>query len=159
MAWTYAGDLYVVQTLTWILVPAGHLLGTSTIAVFGVSPSVLQNAGGIWLLCQLWYTCKVMGWLGSPLEWLGVEPLVLQVKRRQFETFDSGASLDEVFQICPTRRWSKHSPRICWRYHISWLAFEQLGVPPDELKEVGRVRKVWDSLLKLLPYWPEVTNG
>ncbi|KAI3376589.1 hypothetical protein L3Q82_016471 [Scortum barcoo] len=34
------------------------------------------------------------------------------------------------------------------------LAWERLGVPPEELEEVSGVREVWASLLRLLPPRP-----
>ncbi|KAI3364646.1 hypothetical protein L3Q82_011430 [Scortum barcoo] len=37
--------------------------------------------------------------------------------------------------------------RLC----LSRLAWERLGVPPEELEEVSGVREVWASLLRLLP--------
>jgi len=42
----------------------------------------------------------------------------------------------------------------------SGMAWERLGVPPEELEEVGRDRDVWVSLLKLLPPRPDLrTSG
>ncbi|KAI3366230.1 hypothetical protein L3Q82_010039, partial [Scortum barcoo] len=38
-----------------------------------------------------------------------------------------------------------------WRDYVSQLAWELLGVPPEELEEVSGVREVWASLLRLLP--------
>ena len=38
---------------------------------------------------------------------------------------------------------------------VSRLAWEHLGVPPEELEEVAGVRDVWVSLLKLLPPRPD----
>ncbi|KAI3360205.1 hypothetical protein L3Q82_014514 [Scortum barcoo] len=37
---------------------------------------------------------------------------------------------------------------------LGWLAWECLGVPPEELEEVSGVREVWASLLRLLPPRP-----
>ncbi|KAI3377612.1 hypothetical protein L3Q82_008771 [Scortum barcoo] len=42
-------------------------------------------------------------------------------------------------------------PRTRWRDYVSQLAWERLGVPPEELEEVSGVREVWASLLRLLP--------
>ncbi|KAI3351538.1 hypothetical protein L3Q82_020382 [Scortum barcoo] len=42
-------------------------------------------------------------------------------------------------------------PRTRWRDYVSRLAWERLGVPPEELEEVSGVREVWASLLRLLP--------
>ncbi|KAI3366659.1 hypothetical protein L3Q82_009337, partial [Scortum barcoo] len=41
-----------------------------------------------------------------------------------------------------------------WRDYVSRLAWERLGVPPEELEEVSGVREVWASLLRLLPPRP-----
>ncbi|TWW68536.1 hypothetical protein D4764_19G0003340 [Takifugu flavidus] len=60
----------------------------------------------------------------------------------------------EVFWTCPTGRRPRVRPRTRWRDYISRLAWEQLGVPPEELKEVVGERAVWASLLKLLPPRP-----
>ncbi|KAI3377437.1 hypothetical protein L3Q82_008415 [Scortum barcoo] len=38
--------------------------------------------------------------------------------------------------------------------YVSRLAWERLGVPPEELEEVSGVREVWASLLRLLPPRP-----
>ncbi|KAI3370457.1 hypothetical protein L3Q82_025220 [Scortum barcoo] len=37
------------------------------------------------------------------------------------------------------------------RNYVSQLAWESLGIPPEELEEVSGVREVWSSLLRLLP--------
>ncbi|TWW71203.1 hypothetical protein D4764_17G0006860 [Takifugu flavidus] len=57
----------------------------------------------------------------------------------------------EVFRTCPTGRRPCGRPRT--RY-ISHLAWERLGVPPEELMKVAGERAVWASLLKLLPPRP-----
>jgi len=38
---------------------------------------------------------------------------------------------------------------------MSWLVWEHLGVPPEELEEVAGDRDDWVSLLKLLPPRPD----
>ncbi|KAI3355102.1 hypothetical protein L3Q82_017969 [Scortum barcoo] len=43
----------------------------------------------------------------------------------------------EVFQACPTGRRPRGRPRTCWRDYVSQLAWERLGVPPEELEEVS----------------------
>ncbi|KAI3356217.1 hypothetical protein L3Q82_017465, partial [Scortum barcoo] len=43
----------------------------------------------------------------------------------------------EVFQACPTGRRPQGRPRTRWRDYVSWLAWERLGVPPEELEEVS----------------------
>ncbi|KAI3373259.1 hypothetical protein L3Q82_006385 [Scortum barcoo] len=44
----------------------------------------------------------------------------------------------EVFQACPTERRPRGRPRTRWRDYVSQLAWEHLGVPPEELE--GSVR-------------------
>ncbi|TWW54923.1 hypothetical protein D4764_0190400 [Takifugu flavidus] len=46
-------------------------------------------------------------------------------------------------------------PRTRWRDYVSRLAWERLGIPPDELEEVAGEREVWASLLRLLPPRPD----
>ena len=53
-----------------------------------------------------------------------------------------------------TRRRPRGRPRTRWRDYVSRLAWERLGVPPEELEEVSGVREVWASLLRLLPPRP-----
>ncbi|KAI3372917.1 hypothetical protein L3Q82_023365 [Scortum barcoo] len=43
----------------------------------------------------------------------------------------------EVFQACPTGRRPRGRPRTRWRDYVSRLAWERLGVPPEELEEVS----------------------
>ncbi|TWW64250.1 hypothetical protein D4764_03G0012580 [Takifugu flavidus] len=93
-------------------------------------------------------------------EGLGVEPLLLHIERSQLgwlghlARMPSGCLPLEVFRTCPTRRWPRGRPRTRWRDYISRLAWERLGVPPEDLMEVARERAVWVSLLKLLPPRP-----
>ncbi|KAI3375654.1 hypothetical protein L3Q82_003714 [Scortum barcoo] len=47
----------------------------------------------------------------------------------------------EVFQACPTGRRPRGRPRTRWRDYVSQLAWERLGVPPEELEEVSGVRE------------------
>ncbi|TWW64247.1 hypothetical protein D4764_03G0012550 [Takifugu flavidus] len=85
-------------------------------------------------------------------EGLGVEPLLLHIERSQLgwlghlARMPSGRLPLEVFQTCPTGT--------RWRDYISRLAWERLGVLPEELMEVAGERAVWASLLKLLPPRP-----
>ncbi|TWW73214.1 hypothetical protein D4764_15G0006080 [Takifugu flavidus] len=60
-------------------------------------------------------------------EELGVEPLLLHIERK-------------VFRTCPTGRRPRGRPRTKWRDYISHLAWERLGVPPEELMEVAGER-------------------
>ncbi|KAK3565994.1 hypothetical protein QTP86_024207 [Hemibagrus guttatus] len=48
----------------------------------------------------------------------------------------------EVFRACPTgkRPWGR--PRTRWRDYVSRLAWERLGVPPEELEVVSGEREV-----------------
>ncbi len=60
----------------------------------------------------------------------------------------------KVFRARPTGRRPRGRPRTRWRDYVSRLAWERLGVPPEELEEVSREREVWASLLRLLPPRP-----
>ncbi|TWW63647.1 hypothetical protein D4764_03G0006550 [Takifugu flavidus] len=90
-------------------------------------------------------------------EGLGVEPLLLHIERSQLgwlghvAKMPSGRLPLEVFRTCPTGRRPRGQPRTRWRDYISRLAWERLGVSPEELMEVAGERAVWASLLKLLP--------
>ncbi|TWW71634.1 EARP-interacting protein [Takifugu flavidus] len=81
-------------------------------------------------------------------EELGVEPLLLRVERSQMRACPSGA--------CPSSRRPPGKPRTRWRYYVSRLAWECLGIPPDELQEVAGEREVWASFLRLLPPRPDL---
>lgn len=48
-----------------------------------------------------------------------------------------GRLLGEVLQACPTWRRPRGRQRAQWRDCISQLSWERLGVPQDELEEVG----------------------
>ncbi|KAK3535605.1 hypothetical protein QTP70_017246, partial [Hemibagrus guttatus] len=90
-------------------------------------------------------------------EELGVEPLLLHIERGQLRwlghlfRMPPGRLPGEVFRACPTgkRPWGR--PRTRWRDYVSRLAWERLGVPPEELEEVSGEREVWASLIRLLP--------
>ncbi len=69
-------------------------------------------------------------------EELRVEPLLLHIETGSAEV--ARASV-------PDASWTR------WRDYVSRLAWERLGVPPEELEEVSREREVWASLLRLLP--------
>ncbi|KAK3562878.1 hypothetical protein QTP86_011111 [Hemibagrus guttatus] len=47
----------------------------------------------------------------------------------------------EVFRACPTGKRPRGRPRTCWRDYVSRLAWERLGVPPEELEEVSGERE------------------
>ncbi|TWW71147.1 hypothetical protein D4764_17G0006300 [Takifugu flavidus] len=93
-------------------------------------------------------------------EELRVEPLLLHIKRSQLGWLGHLARMPsvclplEVFWTCPTGRRPCAWPRTRWRDYISRLAWERLGVPPEELMEVAGKKAVWASLLKLLPPRP-----
>ncbi|KAK3575180.1 hypothetical protein QTP86_020916, partial [Hemibagrus guttatus] len=80
-------------------------------------------------------------------EELGVEPLLLHIERGQLRwlghlfRMPPGRLPGEVFQACPTgkRPWGR--PRTRWRDYVFRLAWERLGVPPEELEEVARERE------------------
>ena len=94
-------------------------------------------------------------------ERLKVEPLLLRIERSQLRWFGHlvrmppGRLPGEVFWACPTGRRPRGRPRTRWRDYISRLAWERLGVLPEELVEVAEGREVWASLLKLLPPRPD----
>ncbi|KAK3572192.1 hypothetical protein QTP86_025596, partial [Hemibagrus guttatus] len=80
-------------------------------------------------------------------EELGVEPLLLHIERGQLRwlghlfRMPPGRLPAEVFRACPTgkRPWGR--PRTRWRDYVFRLAWERLGVPPEELEEVARERE------------------
>ncbi|KAK3575585.1 hypothetical protein QTP86_030518 [Hemibagrus guttatus] len=93
-------------------------------------------------------------------EELGVEPLLLHIERGQLRwlghlfRMPPGRLPGEVFRACPTGKRPQGRPRTRWRDYVSRLAWERLGVPPEELEEVSGEREVWASLLRLLPPRP-----
>ncbi|KAK7939602.1 hypothetical protein WMY93_002928 [Mugilogobius chulae] len=94
-------------------------------------------------------------------EELGVEPLLLHVERSQLRwlghlfRLTPGRLPGEVFRACLTGRRPRGRPRTRWRDYVSRLAWERLGIPPEELAEVCGDREVWASLLRLLPPRPD----
>ncbi|TWW59397.1 hypothetical protein D4764_06G0009270 [Takifugu flavidus] len=94
-------------------------------------------------------------------EELRVEPLLLRVERSQMRwlghllRMPPGRLPGEVFRACPSGRRPPGRPRTRWRDYVSRLAWERLGIPPDELEEVAGEREVWASLLRLLPPQPD----
>ncbi|KAK3530440.1 hypothetical protein QTP86_024352 [Hemibagrus guttatus] len=98
----------------------------------------------------------------SSVTWeeLRVEPLLLHIERGQLRwlghlfRMPPGRLPGEVFRACLTgkRPWGR--PRTRWRDYVSQLAWEYLGVPPEELEELSGEREVWASLLRLLPPRP-----
>uniref|UniRef100_A0A8C6KY55 Reverse transcriptase domain-containing protein n=1 Tax=Nothobranchius furzeri TaxID=105023 RepID=A0A8C6KY55_NOTFU len=69
-------------------------------------------------------------------EGLGVDPLLLHIKRRQLRwiwhlvRMPPGRLPGEVFQSRPTGRRPKGRPRTRWRDYVSHLARERLEIPP-----------------------------
>ncbi|KAK3566846.1 hypothetical protein QTP86_004550 [Hemibagrus guttatus] len=74
-------------------------------------------------------------------EELGVEPLLLHIERGQLRwlghlfRMPPGHLPGEVFRACPTGKRPQGRPRTHWRDYVSRLAWERLGVPPEELEE------------------------
>ncbi|TWW56792.1 hypothetical protein D4764_08G0007790 [Takifugu flavidus] len=74
-------------------------------------------------------------------EELGVESLLLRVERSQMRwlghlvRMPPGRLPGEVFRACPSGRRPPGRPRTRWRDYVSRLAWERLGIPPDELEE------------------------
>ncbi|KAK3524458.1 hypothetical protein QTP70_029309 [Hemibagrus guttatus] len=93
-------------------------------------------------------------------EELEVEPLLLHIERGQLRwlghlfRMPPGRLPGEVFWACPTGKRPRGRPRTRWRDYVFRLAWERLGVPPEELEEVSGDREVWASLLRLLPPRP-----
>ncbi|PWA21171.1 hypothetical protein CCH79_00009483 [Gambusia affinis] len=76
-------------------------------------------------------------------EGLRVEPLLLHVERGQLRwlghlvRMPPGRLPGEVFRARPTGRRPRGRPRTRWRDDVSRLAWERLGIPPEELVEVA----------------------
>ncbi|KAK0132400.1 Craniofacial development protein 2 [Merluccius polli] len=99
-------------------------------------------------------------------EELGVDPLLLRSTRlsepEKSQAFDANMvfvmneGLREVGVVLGTSHWRPRGrPRTRWRDYVSWLAWERLGIPQEELDEVAGEREVWASLLRLLPLRPD----
>ena len=77
-------------------------------------------------------------------EGLGVESLLLPVKRSQLRWFGhltrmpSGRLPREVYQTGPTEKRPPGRPRLSWRKYISALAKERLGITESELANAAR---------------------
>ncbi|KAK3524832.1 hypothetical protein QTP86_007573 [Hemibagrus guttatus] len=80
-------------------------------------------------------------------EELGAEPLLLHIERGQLRwlghlfRMPPGHLPGEVFRACPTGKRPRGRPRTRWRDYVSRLAWEHLGVPPEELEEVSGERE------------------
>ncbi|KAK3517672.1 hypothetical protein QTP70_015319 [Hemibagrus guttatus] len=85
----------------------------------------------------------------SSVTWeeLGVEPLLLHIEKGQLRwlghlfRMPPGHLPGEVFRACPTGKRPRGRPRTRWRDYVFQLAWERLGVPPEELEEVARERE------------------
>ncbi|KAK3550483.1 hypothetical protein QTP86_030724 [Hemibagrus guttatus] len=81
-------------------------------------------------------------------EELGVEPLLLHIERGQLRwlghlfRMPPGRLPGEVFRACPTGKRPRGRPRTRRRDHVFRLAWERLGVPPEELEEVSGEREI-----------------
>ncbi|KAK3538572.1 hypothetical protein QTP86_006658 [Hemibagrus guttatus] len=62
----------------------------------------------------------------------------------------------EVFRACPTGKRPRGRPRTRWRDYVSRLAWERLGVPPEELEEVSGEREAKLSIYQSI-YVPTLT--
>ncbi|KAK3524784.1 hypothetical protein QTP86_005457 [Hemibagrus guttatus] len=82
-------------------------------------------------------------------EELGVEPLLLHIERGQLRwlwhlfRMPPGRLPGEVFRACPTGKRPRGRPRTRWRDYVSRLAWERLGVPPEELEDVSGERELY----------------
>ncbi|KAK3543704.1 hypothetical protein QTP70_027204 [Hemibagrus guttatus] len=82
-------------------------------------------------------------------EELRVEPLLLHIERGQLRWLGHlfrmplGRLPGEVFRACPTGKRPRGRPRTRWRDYVSRLAWERLGVPPEELEEVSGEREIF----------------
>ncbi|KAK3569395.1 hypothetical protein QTP86_027811 [Hemibagrus guttatus] len=80
-------------------------------------------------------------------EELRVEPLLLYIERGQLMwlghlfQMTPGRLPGEAFRACPTGKRARGRPRTRWRDCVSRLAWERLGVPPEELEEVSGERE------------------
>ncbi|KAK3523485.1 hypothetical protein QTP86_033979, partial [Hemibagrus guttatus] len=80
-------------------------------------------------------------------EELGVEPLLLHIERGQLRwlghlfRMPPGHLPGEVYRACPTGKRPQGRPRTRWRDYVFRLAWEHLGVPPEELEEVTGERE------------------
>ncbi|KAK3521202.1 hypothetical protein QTP70_000769, partial [Hemibagrus guttatus] len=80
-------------------------------------------------------------------EELRVESLLLHIERGQLRWLGHlfrmplGRLPGEVFRACPTEKRPRGRPRTSWRDYVSRLAWERLGVPPEELEEMSGERE------------------
>ncbi|KAK3524132.1 hypothetical protein QTP70_018031, partial [Hemibagrus guttatus] len=80
-------------------------------------------------------------------EELGVQPLLLHIERGQLRwlghlfRMPPGRLPGGVFWACSTGKRPRGRLRKRWRDYVSRLAWERLGVPPEELEEVSEERE------------------
>ncbi|XP_055362025.1 uncharacterized protein LOC129603656 [Betta splendens] len=136
------------------------LLGGRAAGVDEIRPEYLKSLDVVGLS---WVTrlCNIAWRRGTvPLDWTTgvVVPLYKKGDRRVCSNYRGITLLslpgkvyarDLERRIRPIGR-----PRTRWRDYVSRLAWERLGVPPEELEEVSGEREVWNSLLRLLPPRP-----
>ncbi|KAK3528421.1 hypothetical protein QTP86_034238 [Hemibagrus guttatus] len=90
-------------------------------------------------------------------EELGVEPLLFHIERGQLRwlghlfRMPPGRLPGEVFRACPTGKRPRGRPRTRWRDYVFRLAWERLGVPPEELEEVSGERECHQGLGEASP--------
>ncbi|KAK3564250.1 hypothetical protein QTP86_011970 [Hemibagrus guttatus] len=98
-------------------------------------------------------------------EELGVEPLLLHIERGQLRwlghlfRMPPGHLPGEVFRACPTGKRPRGRPRTRWRDYVFRLAWENLGVPPEELEEVARKREERKCLFSHAARKPRTIQG
>ncbi|KAI3360664.1 hypothetical protein L3Q82_002530 [Scortum barcoo] len=93
-------------------------------------------------------------------EELGVEPLLLRIERSQLRwlghlfRMPPGRLPREVFQACPTGRRPREDPGHAGETMSLGLAWERLGIPPEELEEVSGVGEGSVEVISILPVRP-----
>ncbi|KAK3552109.1 hypothetical protein QTP86_000648 [Hemibagrus guttatus] len=97
---------------------------------------------------EMSFLCRVAGRslrdrVRSSVTWeeLGVEPRGQLRWLGHLFRMPPGRLPGEVFRACPTGKRPRGRPRTRWRDYVSWLAWERLGVPPEELEEVSGERE------------------
>ena len=79
----------------------------------------------------------------------GGEPMLLHIERSQLRwlrhlcRMPPGRLPQEVFLACPTGRRPQGRPRRRWGDYVAPLAWERIGILPEETEEVSREREVW----------------
>ena len=97
-------------------------------------------------------------------ERLKVEPLLLRIERSQMRWLGHLIRMPSerlphmVFRARPTGKRPRGRPRTRWRDYTARLAWERLGIPPEELDEVAGEREAWAPLLELLPPRPDPSD-